>query len=134
MPEIRILKYGKEAQEAVAEIITSVEIVPSIYEEPQVSQVALKVYCQPIFSLEISGKISLFGFLTNNIVSEDALQTPQKLNDNYFSYRLFAKVADARNRRVQLGDIDIELDHPLPKDIPDQSYISFDVARLDLKS
>lgn len=134
MPEIRILKYDKEAQEAVAEIITSVEIVPSIYEEPRVSQVALKVYCQPIFSLEISGKISLFGFLTNKIVSEDALQTPQKLNDNYFSYRLFAKVADARNRRVQLGDIDIELDHPLPKDIPDQSYISFDVARLDLES
>ncbi len=127
MPEIKILEYNKEAQEAVAEIVTS------ICEEMHLSQVSLRVYCQPISSPEISGKISLSAFLVKDIFSENTLQAPQKTDWGYFSYRLFAKVIDARNRRVQLGDIDIELDCPLPKDIPDNSCISFDVGRLDLQ-
>ena len=127
MPEIKILEYNKEAQEAVAEIVTS------ICEEIHLSQVSLRVYCQTISSPEISGKISLSAFLVKDIFSEDALQAPQKTDWGYFSYRLFAKVIVARNRRVQLGDIDIELDCPLPKDIPDNSCISFDVGRLDLQ-
>lgn len=127
MPEIKVFDYDKEAQEAIAEIVTSIN------EEQHLSRVSLKVYCQPIFSPVISGKIILFGFLVKDIFSEDALQAPQKTNLGYFSYRLFARVVDACNRRVQLGDIEIELDCPLPKDIPNNSYVSFDVGRLDLK-
>lgn len=127
MSEISILEYDEEAQEAIAEIVTS------IYEKQEAFQVSLRVYCQPISTPEIIGKISLFGFLVENIFSEDALHEPQRLSDSCFSYHLFAKVIDARNRRVQLGDIDIELDRPLPKDITDNSYISFDVGRLDIQ-
>ena len=119
MPEIKVFDYNEEAQEAIAEIVTL------ICEKTYRSQISLRVYCQPISSP--------VGFCVKDIFSEDALQSPQKTDGGYFSYRLFAKVTDARNRRVQLGDIDIELDCPLPKDILDNSYISFDVGRLDLQ-
>ena len=126
MPEIKILQHDEDAQEAIAEIVTSV------YEATQFSQVSLKVFCHPIALPVISCEISLFGFLVTNIVSENALQAPQKTKGGYFSYHLFARVLDAHNSRVQLGDIDIVLDCPIPKDIPNGSYISFDVGRLDL--
>ena len=126
MPEIKILQYDEDSQEAIA------EIVPLVYGAAEFSQISLKVFCYPIVSPVISYKSSLFGFLVGNIVSENAFQAPQKTKDGYFSYHLFAKVLDAHNRRVQLGDIDIVLDCPIPKDIPNGSYISFDVGRLDL--
>lgn len=127
MPTIKVLQYDEDAQEAIAEIATS------LHEATQFSQVSLRVFCHPISLPMISSKISLFGFLVSNIVSENALQAPQKTNCGYFSYHLFARVLDIRHRCVQLGDIDIVLDCPIPKDIPDNSYISFDVARLDLQ-
>ena len=127
MATIEVLQYDEDAQEAIAELTTS------LHDTTQLSQVSLKVFCQPISSPVISWKISLFGFLVTNVVSEYALRAPKKTNHGYFSYRLYAKVLDVRHRCVQLGDIDIELDCPIPKDIPANSYISFDVARLDLK-
>ena len=127
MAIIKVLQYDEDAQEAVAEIATS------LHDAAQLSQVSLRVFCQPISSPVIRGKISLFGFLVTNVVSEYDLQVPIKTNYGYFSYRLFAKVLDVQRRCVQLGDIEIELDCPIPKDIPVNSYISFDVARLDLK-
>lgn len=127
MLTIRVLQYDEDANEAVAEIETSLQ------EVAQGSHVSLKVFCPSIVSPVINSKISLFGFLVSNIISENALQVPQKTNGGYFSYRLFARVLDAQNRCVQLGDIEIVLDCPLPKDISNNSYISFDVVRLDLQ-
>lgn len=127
MPIIKVLQYDEDTQEALVEIATSV------HEASLSFQVSLRVFCHPTSLPMISSRISLFGFLVTNIVSENALQAPQKTNCGYFSYRLFARVVDIRHRCVQLGDIDIELDSPIPKDIPDNSYVSFDVARLDLK-
>ena len=127
MPEIKVLQHDEDSQEAIVEIATS------LCEAEQAVPVSLNVFCHPI-SLPInSGKISLLGFLVTNIVSTNALQTPVKTNNSHFSYRLFARVLDAQSSRVQLGDIDIVLDCPIPKDIPNHSYISFDVARLDLQ-
>lgn len=127
MSVIKVLQYDEDAQEAIVEIETS------LYEETPVFQVLLKVFCQPNFFPITSCKISLFAFLVTNIVCEEFLQAPQKTNYGYFSYHLFARVLDVRNRRVQLGDIDIVLDCPIPKDISENSYISFDVTRLDLQ-
>lgn len=127
MPAIKVLQYDKDTQEAIIEIVTL------LHEATQGPQVSLRVFCHPVTLPVISSKISLFGFLVTNVVSENAIQAPQKTSCGYFSYRLFARVLDAQNRRVQLGDIDIVLDCPIPKDIPKNSYISFDVVRLDLQ-
>lgn len=127
MPIIKVLEYDEDAQEATAEISTS------LYEATQTLQISLLVYCHPISFPVFGDKILLFGMFTTNIASEDTLQLPQKTNHGYFSYRLFARVLDAQKRCVQLGDIDIVLDCPIPKDVPDNSYISFDVLRLDLQ-
>ena len=126
MPVMNVLQWDEDAQEATIEIETS------LYETAQIPQVSFKVFCQPFHFPVLHCKISLFGFLVTNIVSENAFQAPQKLDCGYFSYHLYAKVLDTRNRRVQLGDIDIVLDCPIPSDIPKGSYISFDVVRLDL--
>lgn len=127
MPTIKVLQHDEVAQEAIVEIATS------LYETTHVSQVSLRAFWHPISFSAISNKISLLGFLATNIVSENTLQVPQKTNCGYFSYRLFARVLDIPNRCVQLGDIDIVLDCPIPKDIPKNSCISFDVVRLDLQ-
>ena len=127
MPAIEVLQYDEEAQEAIVEIVTS------LYEETHASQVSLSVFCHPISLPVVSSKLSLFGFMVTNIISEEALQVPVKTNSGYFSYRLFASVLDVQNRCVQLGDIEIALDCPIPNDIVKDSYISFDVVRLDLQ-
>lgn len=127
MPIIKVLQCDEDAQEAIVEIVTS------LHEATRLSQVSLRAFCHPISLPMIRSKTSLFGFLVKNIASEDALQVPQKTNCGYFSYHIFARVLDAHKRCVQLGDIDIVLDCPIPKDVPDNSYISFDVLRLDLQ-
>lgn len=127
MPDINILQYDEGVKEGIAEIVTLLDGAT------QVAQVSLRVFCHPISLPVITRKISLFGFLVTNIISENALQAPQKTHCGYFSYRLFARVLDTANRCVQLGDIDIVLDSPIPEDISKDSYISFDVMRLDLR-
>lgn len=127
MSVIKVLEYDKNSQEAIVEIATS------LCEETQVLEVALRVFCHPISSLVFDNKISLLGLLVRNVVCERALQVPKKTNYGYFSYHLFARVLDTQNRCVQLGDIEIVLDCPIPKDIVKDSYISFDVVRLDLQ-
>lgn len=121
MPAIKVSQHDEEI----------VEIEFSLDESAP--QISLRAFCCPSFSSVTNRKVSLFGFLVTNTVSENALKAPEKTNCGYFSYRLFAKVIDTRNSRVQLGDIDVVLDCPIPKDILPNSYISFDVMRLDLQ-
>lgn len=127
MPAVKVLQYDADAQEAVVEIETSLD------ESATSDKIAFRVFCHPMFSSEMNRKISLFAFLVANIVTEEGLQAPVKTNSGYFSYHLFAKVIDVASNRVQLGDIDIVLDCPIPRDISPNSVISFDVMRLDLQ-
>lgn len=75
--------------------------------------------------------ITLSAFLTEKIVLEQEFQLPRKTDKGFFAYRITAAVTDATAQLVQLGDINMILDLPLPKDIPNGSIISFDVTRLD---
>lgn len=50
---------------------------------------------------------------------------------DYFSYHLQGKVLDVDKRIVSVGNIIINLDMPLPKDIKNNEFIEFDVLRLD---
>ena len=126
MPTVKIMQIDEDVQEAIVETEISLdESVPA-------ARISLIVFGSPMVSSEMNRELSLFAFLVTDIVSENGLQVPEKTNCGYFSYRLFAKVADAQNRIVQLGDIEIVLDCPIPKDVFSGSYISFDVMRLDL--
>ena len=126
MPSIKLLEYDEDAQEGVVEIDISLN-------EPELaSQIALKAFYYSQSLSEANHKISLFAFLVTNIVSENTMQAPVKTDCGYFSYHLCAKVLDVESGHVQLGNVDIILDSPIPKDISPNSYISFDVMRLDL--
>ena len=54
----------------------------------------------------------------------------QKLSDG-FAYQLTAKVIDNALRTVCIGEMMIELDSPIPKDIVNEEFITFYVSRLD---
>lgn len=127
MPGVKVLQYDADAQEAVVEIETSLdESVPA-------SRTSFIAFDPQGISSVMNPQISLFALLVTNIVFEEGLQAPVKTNSGYFSYHLFAKVTDAESNRVQLGDIDIVLDCPIPRDISPNSVVSFDVMRLDLQ-
>ena len=126
MPAVKVIHYDEDAQEAIVEIQTSLNAAAS-------SMVSRIVFCSTICAAEDNKKVLLFGFRVTNIVCEKVIKAPQKTNRGYFSYRLFARVIDPQIRRVQFGGIDIVLDCPIPEDISQNSCISFDVMRLDLR-
>ena len=50
----------------------------------------------------------------------------------YFSYFLTAQVIESEKKVVRIGNIIINIDSPIPKDIINGEYIDFFVSRLDL--
>lgn len=117
--ETRIIEHlDTESREAIIEIISD--------------EFSLIAFCFPFDNTMLSQNISLYGFMTENIMLEDSMHLPQKNEKEFFSYRLTGKVIDIHTQQVQIGDIVIKLSIPLPKDIPYGAFVSFDVMRLDL--
>lgn len=117
---IRIAEFMDEEQtEAVVEICDN--------------GISLMAYSHPFMGLPLDGRITLDALLTKNIWLEQEQYAPIKTDKGFFSYRLTAQVTDAKAQKVQIGDIAIYLDLPLPKDIPNGAFVSFDVMRLDVE-
>ena len=68
MPAINLLQYDEETQEGIAEIESPMD------EATLEPQVPIRVFCHPFSLPEANHKISLFGVLVTNIVSENAVQ------------------------------------------------------------
>lgn len=133
MAELEIIRYDRDAQEATVQIhvcdnVDGLSFLSLISNQ----RISLNAFWHPV-SYPIQGdNICLFAFLSSNVVREKRIQIPIKTDCGYYSYHLFAKVLDAQNQRVRLGDVDIILDTPIPKDIKNGDIISFHVKRLDL--
>lgn len=92
--------------------------------------VSLLVFCHPYTSCMTRTDMILHAFLACNIMQEESFSLPIK-TDGLFSYHITAKVLNASLRSVCVNDIQIILDIPLPKDISNGSFVSFDAMRLD---
>lgn len=92
----------------------------------------LLCYAYPVKKLTINQKVNcIFGFACSDVVKAaydyyDVLKLPQ-----YYAYELNAKVVSKKKNVVKVGDLCIHLDTVIPKDIPDNDYVSFSVMRLD---
>lgn len=132
MAQIQVLNYDDESSEAIVEITTTVSAeCQLLLNKSDNFTFSLISYADSAPHLNYESNVSLFGFLVTNIILEDSLRPPTKTDAGFFSYHIYAKVQNFRELQVRLGDIDIFLDIPLPKDIGNGDIVSFDVQRLD---
>lgn len=110
----------------VADMLDENEAILEVINE----DVSLLAFCYPYSPHLQRSDIILSSFLTSNIVQEQTFRLPIK-TDGAFSYNITAKVLNTSLRIVCVKDIKIILDIPLPKDIPNGTFISFDTVRLD---
>ena len=110
----------------IAEMLDENEVVLEIVSE----DISLRAFCCPYTPHLPYSDIILDSFLTSNIVQEEAFCLPQKM-EGFCSYHITAKVLNTSLRIVCVNDIKIILDIPLPKDIPNGAFVSFDTVRLD---
>ena len=72
-------------------------------------------------------------FNVNNVFLAQQLAVHVCKNTSFFGYSICGKLVDRKNKIVILGDIELSLeDAYIPYDIPENSYIEFEVSRLDL--
>ena len=70
-------------------------------------------------------------FLVENIVRINTNGFLVEKAEDYYEYRLQGKVRDVEKSIIEIGDLQISLDCPLPKDICVGEFIEFMVKRLD---
>jgi len=72
-------------------------------------------------------------FDANNVVLSKEQVIYANKRDNFFSYSLCGKLVDRKNKLVCLRDIKLCLENAhISSDIPNDSYVEFDVSRLDI--
>ena len=89
-------------------------------------------YAYPCDRVFIKQRINtIYGFECKNIIRlNEAKYVIRKLSQHY-AYQLVAQVVDNENGVVRIGDLFINLDNSIPKDIVNGEYITFSVLRLD---
>lgn len=74
----------------------------------------------------------IYGFLCTNIKKLDIPNFQIVKLPEYYSYRISAQLMNKEEGIVRVGEIYINLDEPIPKDIVNGDYIVFSVQRLDI--
>ena len=89
-------------------------------------------FVHPIDSVSVYQKVMSVEalFCSDLIRAEEKLCAVQKL-PGYYAYAITAKVVSRAEGFVCVGDIPIQLDCPVPKDILEGEYVFFTVGRLD---
>lgn len=74
---------------------------------------------------------TIYGFECTNITRLNETKYAIKKLSQHYAYQLVAKVMDNESGIVRIGDLFINLDNSIPKDIMNGEYIAFSVVRLD---
>lgn len=74
--------------------------------------------------------------LIHTLNATDICKTDENVSiiktDSSFGYSLVGEAIDVLKRQVKIGEFIIELDNPLPNDIKEGNYISFNCERIDI--
>lgn len=113
-----ILYFNKEDSEA------EVSISDGCYK--------VNCYAYPCDMVSVNQRINtIYGFECANIIRVNKTEyTIEKLSQHY-AYQLVAQVVDNTSGIVRIGNLFINLDSSIPKDIMDGEYVAFSVVRLD---
>lgn len=89
-------------------------------------------YAYPCGIVLVNQPVSaIYGFECSNIIRvNETIYAIKKLSQHY-AYQFVARVVDNESGIVRIGDLFINLDNTIPKDIMNAEYISFSVLRLD---
>ena len=89
----------------------------------------IKCFSQP-FNNELI--LPLYAINTNNIKhSYEKTYLVEKIGEN-FEYRFLGYILDKVKGNIKIGKFIIQLDIPLPKDMKEKEYISFQCDRIDI--
>lgn len=90
-------------------------------------------YAYPVSTIKVTQKITaIYGFQCTDIYKAFAHKYCIKKLTKYYAFALIAKVISKNQRIVQIGNLRIHLDAPIPNDIAEGEYVSFSVLRLDI--
>ena len=77
-------------------------------------------------------RFSLVSFMAKGVKRIEAREfKAEKSTNGYYSYNMQGEITDIEERIVKVGDIFIELEDVIPKDIKTHDFIEFSVARID---
>lgn len=112
-----ILNYDKEAKEA----------------DMLISDGEFEILCYAFpFENKNPNNFTLEAFMTKDIIRvEDKSCSVIKSPDGYYAYYLRGKIINIKQRLVAIGNIIINLDDDIPKDIKNNEFIEFFVLRID---
>ncbi len=83
-------------------------------------------------NISVGSRVDIIStLLSENIMTSKKTEYVIEKKNDYYSYFLTCKVVDKDLPLVQLGELKMELDSPLPKDIKIGDFIEFYVSRLD---
>ena len=96
-------------------------------------QFSLLCYAFPVKEVSIGQHISaLLSYGCSEVVKSDIQVLSIKKLQSYYAYSLTALVHSRKKNIVRLGDLYMELDRALPKDIFEGDFVSFSVIRFDV--
>lgn len=89
-------------------------------------------YAYPCDMVLVNQRVNtIYGFESANITRLNETKYAIKKLSQHYAYQLVAQVVDNESGIVRIGDLFINLDNPIPKDIMNGEYIAFSVVRLD---
>lgn len=89
-------------------------------------------YAYPCDMVLVNQRVNtIYGFECANITRLNETKYAIKKLSQHYAYQLVAQVMDNESGIVRIGDLFINLDNPIPKDIMNGEYIAFSVVRLD---
>lgn len=96
-------------------------------------EVRVYAFCYPFAdkNKKVVDKVTLYGLFTHNIGPSSTWYPPCRTSETSFAHHIYAKIINAKERLVSLGEIDIILDSAIDSSYPPGSIVSFDVIRLD---
>lgn len=89
-------------------------------------------YAYPVDMVSVNQRVNtIYGFECANISKSDETEYEIKKLPQHYAYLLTAQVMDNESGIVRIGELFINLDIPIPKDIINGDYVAFSVLRLD---
>lgn len=89
-------------------------------------------YNYQLTKIDINMEVEELSILSvEHIVKADSLDCLIEKLPSYYAYHLQGKVVDTNNSIINIGNLKVNLDKPLPGDIMEDDFVEFNTQRID---